>query len=1580
MRSAHRFFARTLSSPSSHSQPRRSSRRRPTLEILEDRTVPSTFSQVVTVDGYAADTDDNGAFDTVNTTGTDVQSSLLPAFTQIGEQRGLLAFNLSGLNRATVITSASLSGNISLVQYDSTTNAVDVGFYGYASDGSLTTSDATASTNQVGLLTNVTTTGPFSVPISTQFMQSLVGTGSYAGFTLEIAKGERFFIDSLEKAGGTPASLQITYTINPAPTAVNDNYAINEDQPLTLTAAATTYLTMTSQPGDYIGQGRTYSFGAGSGTFTASRNYDNGVSLSYTSTGGSEWWYLDFAAPNNQTLTPGYYGGAARFPFQSANQPGLDVDGDGRGSNTLTGNFTVRQAIYDANGNVLNFDATFEQHSEGATPALFGEIQYNYAPGPAGVLLNDSDPNGNLLTANLVSGPSHGTLTLLPNGAFTYTPNANFNGVDSFTYKANDGTYDSNVATVTITVNPVNDPPTFTVGPNQQVVENPGPQTVPNWATNISPGPPDESNQTLAFLVSADKPYLFGAGPTIDPTTGTLTYTPAMNAYGVATVTVRLKDNGGTANGGQDTSAPQTFTITVNDPPAAVNDAFTVNENQTLTVSASGTTQLYLNSQPGDYIGGGQTVTYTLADGTFAASRDPYGYGGVAVNFNTPSYSHFWTLWFAAPNHVTLTPGYYGGATRYPFELASVPGMDIHGDGRGSNGLTGNFTIKQLYYDPAGNVLNFDATFEQHSEGAPPALLGEVQVNALSGLAGLLANDVDHVGNPLVALLVSGPAHGTLTLNSNGTFSYTPNQDFYGTDSFSYMANDGSLNSNVATVTITVNLVNHAPSFTKGSDQSISEGAGAQTVSGWATNISAGPSSESNQNLNFLVSADNPGLFAVQPAIDASGNLTYIPAAGALGSSTVTVRLHDDGGTTNGGQDTSAPQTFIITINNVAPALTTADQAANEGTAASIDLGSFSDPGTDGPWAVDVNWGDGSSDTVFSAAAPGALGGQSHTYADNGSYTVTVAVTDQNQGTGSSQFTVAVADVAPTPAITGPTDGFQGVSGQLRSFMLTATDPSQVDQAAGFTYQVDWGDNSTSDTYTGPSGTFAAHTFAVPGTYTVQVTATNKDGMAGGASGTVTILAAELQGANLVVGGTSGNDSIVFTPGANPGDWKVSIHGTARGTFHPTGSVQIYGEAGTDTVTLNGTANADTFVLDPGTVTVNGLAFGGSGIEKWTLNGQAGNDSFVVHVGAAATVNGGADSDSIVGPDVATTWNLTGPGVGKLAAVSFTAVESLTGGAANDTFHFTPAGSLAGIVDGGGGMNKLDYSSFGSGVTVNIQTATATATGGFAHIQSLVGSAAADILIGPNTTTTWQIKSANAGKVGSLSFSAVENLVGGSGTDTFQFSTGVGVSGTIDGGAGTNTLDYSAYTTGVTVDLTAGIAPGTAGVVNIQNVTGGSGNDSLTGNAADNILIGNAGNDTLSGGSGGNDILVGGAGNDQLTGGPGRSLLLGGSGSDVLTGGTNDDLLIAGTTSFDTKTQALLAILSEWKRTDLSYTQRIAHLRNGGGKNGGTVLNSTTVQDDGTPDTLTGGAGLDWFWANTAQDTLTDQTAGEQVN
>ena len=135
-----------------------------------------------------------------------------------------------------------------------------------------------------------------------------------------------------------------------------------------------TVLDMYSQPGDPFGNGQILLFTVADGTFTPSRNFDNGVSATLSA---SSLWLLDFAGPNNQTLTPGNYENAQRYPFQDPSVPGMDIAGEGIGCNTVTGRFTVTQASYQSNGDVRRFGVDFEQLCDGATPALFGSLRIN---------------------------------------------------------------------------------------------------------------------------------------------------------------------------------------------------------------------------------------------------------------------------------------------------------------------------------------------------------------------------------------------------------------------------------------------------------------------------------------------------------------------------------------------------------------------------------------------------------------------------------------------------------------------------------------------------------------------------------------------------------------------------------------------------------------------------------------------------------------------------------------------------------------------------------------------------------------------------------------------------------------------------------------------------------------------------------------------------------------------------------------------------------------------------------------------------------------------------------------------------
>jgi hypothetical protein len=141
-------------------------------------------------------------------------------------------------------------------------------------------------------------------------------------------------------------------------------------------------LSFSGDPGDYITGGQSYSYATTSGDqlSVSSSTNNNVVSISVNAYNG-DWWYLDFASPVGQALVPGTYLNATRYPFNGAG-PGLSLVGNGRGCNTLTGSFTIINAVYGPNGYVQTFDATFEQHCEGGDPAARGEVHIANPPPP----------------------------------------------------------------------------------------------------------------------------------------------------------------------------------------------------------------------------------------------------------------------------------------------------------------------------------------------------------------------------------------------------------------------------------------------------------------------------------------------------------------------------------------------------------------------------------------------------------------------------------------------------------------------------------------------------------------------------------------------------------------------------------------------------------------------------------------------------------------------------------------------------------------------------------------------------------------------------------------------------------------------------------------------------------------------------------------------------------------------------------------------------------------------------------------------------------------------------------------------
>jgi serralysin len=213
-----------------------------------------------------------------------------------------------------------------------------------------------------------------------------------------------------------------------------------------------------------------------------------------------------------------------------------------------------------------------------------------------------------------------------------------------------------------------------------------------------------------------------------------------------------------------------------------------------------------------------------------------------------------------------------------------------------------------------------------------------------------------------------------------------------------------------------------------------------------------------------------------------------------------------------------------------------------------------------------------------------------------------------------------------------------------------------------------------------------------------------------------------------------------------------------------------------------------------------------------------------------------------------------------------------------------------------------------------------------------------------------------------------DSLFGGSGDDTYVFATATTAEAdtvTEATNAGTDTLSFSTLTTDVILSL------GTTAVQTVhtnrtlklnttnvfENISGGSGNDTLTGNSQANILVGNAGGDTLNG-SGGRDILIGGLG------------------LDTLNGGDDEDIVIAGRTTSDALFSNLNRLLVEWASAN-SYATRISNLRAGVGSPAVSLKAKVNVLNDaGEDDSLVGGNGTDWYF-RALDDVVTGLVTGE---
>ncbi len=355
-----------------------------------------------------------------------------------------------------------------------------------------------------------------------------------------------------------------------------------------------------------------------------------------------------------------------------------------------------------------------------------------------GVLANDTDAEEDPFTAVIATQPTHGTITLNPNGTFSYSPVANYNGPDFFTYRATD-TKPGAPATVTITVTPVNDAP---VSVNDTYSGDPGVPFVVPAALGVLANDSDVDAGTVltAELVAA-------------PSSGTLTldgnggFTFTAATGGVYTFTYRAKD-------ATSQSGIATVTIALNAVPVTATDAYSASEDTPL--------------------------SRTAAQGVLANDNDPEGMPLTAALVANVLHG---TLTLGADGSFDYTPAlnYFGGDT---FTYRASDGT------RQSAPVTVSLTMDPVNDAPVAVADTYGVLVDT------PRIT--------SAAAGVLSNDTDVDNSDLVAVLVTPPVTGTLEFLADGSFTYTPEAGFSGTESFTYRASDGVAQSGIVSVSLDV--------------------------------------------------------------------------------------------------------------------------------------------------------------------------------------------------------------------------------------------------------------------------------------------------------------------------------------------------------------------------------------------------------------------------------------------------------------------------------------------------------------------------------------------------------------------------------------------------------------------------------------------------------------------------------------------------------------------------------------------------------------------------------------------------------
>ena len=403
------------------------------------------------------------------------------------------------------------------------------------------------------------------------------------------------------------------------------------------------------------------------------------------------------------------------------------------------------------------------------------------APVMGDVLANDSDADGDALTSMLIDGPANGSVSLNADGDFEYTPNPGFAGTDAFTYRVDDQNGGSDVATVTVTVaaDDSDDP----VDPVDANVIDATPERENHQATDapdIFRFEPGDSGPRML----SDQIFGFGAGDLIDLT--------AFGFTGVRTIsdppdptklTIRELNDSVVMWGGR---GPAAFQLRVLDVTAGeIVDAIILDGS----IDDGG-------GDDDDGSTGDDNTAPVAVDDVAFTDEDTTVMGDVLANDTDADGDALTATVVSGPSNGSLTLN-ADGAYEY------APDADF----TGTDGFT--YTVT----DAAGAADTGVVTITVGADNDAPVAVDDAATTDedVAVMGDVLVNDADADGDDLTAALLSGPSNGSVTLASDGSYAYTPDADFNGTDDFTYTVADSSGATETGVVTITVEPVNDAP-------------------------------------------------------------------------------------------------------------------------------------------------------------------------------------------------------------------------------------------------------------------------------------------------------------------------------------------------------------------------------------------------------------------------------------------------------------------------------------------------------------------------------------------------------------------------------------------------------------------------------------------------------------------------------------------------------------------------------------------------------------------------------------------------